>query len=468
MITTRLFLLVFVFALSFSGIALLVWMGNNHHIHEHEQEDQFQLQLIQDAYLLRDLTRSYQNQPTAHHAAQWKEVHQRVLTGHIHRIVASGVLEDQMEQELLDGLIEIANIFEELEQMVRPDNSNRDHPDPYQNRLFNNIGDHLSKLLLGVEAYWKGNQKRMMDDLNFRTRMMMVLMVGLIILVLLYSILTSRKIKRLLTEVSVRLSSASSQVHAASDAHQQLLIEQLEASTEVGSTMDQVNTSAKETQEYAEQAYTSTEGVLRASANSREQIEAMQKAMQMLQEKMSAIAGQIQQLSEHSGQIQGVTETMADIAAETNMLALNAAVEASRAGEYGKGFSVVSQEVRKLANQSKMEAQRIHTLIEEVQHVTSSTVMAADEGGQALLSTSERVHQSGDAFLSMSDGVESIVDGIQMISFNARQQASAFKQVSQAMRMIHGGAEQANAGVAQTQQAIDDVIHVADELARMV
>src|SRR6185295_5640534 len=89
--------------------------------------------------------------------------------------------------------------------------------------------------------------------------------------------------------------------------------------------------------------------------------------MSDLKDKVTAIAAQILKLSEQTSQIGGITDLVSDLASQTNMLALNAAVEAARAGEHGKGFAVVSAEIRKLADQSRKAAERINTLVADVQ-----------------------------------------------------------------------------------------------------
>jgi methyl-accepting chemotaxis protein len=92
-----------------------------------------------------------------------------------------------------------------------------------------------------------------------------------------------------------------------------------------------------------------------------------QAEMADLEKSMSNIANQILGLSEQAAQIGSISRLLSELAGETNMLALNAAVEAARAGEHGKGFSVVAAEIRKLADQSKLSAEKSNQIVADIQ-----------------------------------------------------------------------------------------------------
>ncbi|MGD1717232.1 methyl-accepting chemotaxis protein [Dapis sp. BLCC M172] len=92
------------------------------------------------------------------------------------------------------------------------------------------------------------------------------------------------------------------------------------------------------------------------------------------------MAQQITRLSEQTNQIGNISQLVGDLANQTNMLALNAAVEAVRAGEHGKGFGVVASEIRKLADESRKSAEKIYTLVADIQTSINSTVLATEAG----------------------------------------------------------------------------------------
>lgn len=130
-----------------------------------------------------------------------------------------------------------------------------------------------------------------------------------------------------------------------------------------------------------------------------------------LKQRIQIIADLILDLSEYNQQIGSNVGLVEDIAEQTNMLALNAAVEAARAGEHGKGFAVVASEIRKLADESKQATTKISSLINDIQNVTNSTVMATEEGTKEI----EQVVKTSSFTKS---NLEEITSGVKSISEN--------------------------------------------------
>jgi methyl-accepting chemotaxis protein len=187
-----------------------------------------------------------------------------------------------------------------------------------------------------------------------------------------------------------------------------------------------------------------------------------------LRDQVTAIANQIIRLSEQTAQISTVSDLMADLANQTNMLALNAGVEAARAGEQGKGFAVVAGEVRKLADQSKKSAERINSLVNEVQAAINSTVMVTDEGTKKATVGIELAEEAGEVFATIADSVNQVFLNTQQIAQTAKQQAVSVQQVVAAMNVIDLGAKETAAGIVQVKDAINDLNQAAQNLEAVV
>jgi len=186
-----------------------------------------------------------------------------------------------------------------------------------------------------------------------------------------------------------------------------------------------------------------------------------------LQEKVEAIAKQISYLSENAVKIGGISDLVADIANQTNMLALNAAVEAVRAGENGKGFSVVATEIRRLADESKKSAEKINGLVTEIKMAIDQTVKVTEEGAK----TADKSIQQAQGTTTILGGVAESIDKVflnnQQISLNANQQAIAIQQVLEAMNNVNLGSAETATSLSQVKLCTELLNETAAELKKL-
>jgi methyl-accepting chemotaxis protein len=153
-------------------------------------------------------------------------------------------------------------------------------------------------------------------------------------------------------------------------------------------------------------------------------------------------ADKVQQLGKLGERIGQVVETIDDIAEQTNLLALNAAIEAARAGEHGKGFAVVADEVRKLAERSGRETKQIAELISQVQDATQQAVNAMKAGATKVDHGSAKADMAGQALGEIMTAVDSTVKQVTEIASSAQQMAAASRSVVEAMESISAVVEE--------------------------
>lgn len=206
---------------------------------------------------------------------------------------------------------------------------------------------------------------------------------------------------------------------------------------EVTATMDELAASSTATAEQALAVAQEAQQVQALSSEGIASVDRTQQGMSVLQEKVEAISSQIQQTQNLTGQIGEISRTMRDFASQTNMLALNAEIEAVRAQEHGKGFAVVAGEIRKLADQSKTSAERINTLVADIQKAILSAVRVTNEGILTAQSGATIALETAEAFKGVADAINQIVALNQQIALTAKQQDIAIQQVVSAVNSIN-------------------------------
>jgi methyl-accepting chemotaxis protein len=187
--------------------------------------------------------------------------------------------------------------------------------------------------------------------------------------------------------------------------------------------------------------------------------------MERIKETVLSSAQKIEELGEKSQQIGNIIEVIDDIAEQTNLLALNAAIEAARAGEHGKGFAVVADEVRKLAERSAKATGEIADLIKGIQAETMEAVEAMEKGTTKVEEGSELAVNAGSAIAEIMNSVKEIVSQISQVSESAGQMASASSQVSHAIEQIASISQETSATAEEVASSTAQIVSVVDSIA---
>ncbi|MGR3219370.1 MAG: methyl-accepting chemotaxis protein, partial [Candidatus Anammoxibacter sp.] len=158
--------------------------------------------------------------------------------------------------------------------------------------------------------------------------------------------------------------------------------------------------------------------------------------MDRIKKQSGLVAESIVKLSEQTMSIGEIIATVDDIAEQSNLLAVNAAIEAAKAGEQGKGFTVVAQEVRSLADQSKRATTQIKNILADIQKATSSAVMATEQGNKAVEAGAKQSIATGEAIQMLSETIEEAAQSGLQIDASSQEQLTGMDQVVSAIENI--------------------------------
>ena len=190
--------------------------------------------------------------------------------------------------------------------------------------------------------------------------------------------------------------------------------------------------------------------------------------VQGLAQQIEQSAAVINQLSEDSKEISQVLSTITGIAEQTNLLALNAAIEAARAGEQGRGFAVVADEVRTLAGRTQLSIGQIQATIEKLQGGSRSAVKAMESSRNKSSEVMDQARNAGASLEAIVRGVAEIKDMSSQIANAAMQQSAVSEDISKSLEQIDGQSRVTTEGLGRTNNAATAVADIASELTQAV
>ena len=183
---------------------------------------------------------------------------------------------------------------------------------------------------------------------------------------------------------------------------------------------------------------------------------------------VSESAGTIQKLGNSSNQIGEIIQVIDEIADQTNLLALNAAIEAARAGEQGRGFAVVADEVRKLAERTTKATQEIAQMIKKIQDDTIGAVQAIEMGTSEAEKGKELAQKAGNSLNDIIDNFERVSNIINQLAVATEEQSSTSEQISSNVEAINRVTHQSAEGTQQISLAAENLHHLTDNLQQLV
>jgi methyl-accepting chemotaxis protein len=190
--------------------------------------------------------------------------------------------------------------------------------------------------------------------------------------------------------------------------------------------------------------------------------------MRAIAESVEGTAKKMAELGKSSDQIGRIAAVIDDIADQTNLLALNAAIEAARAGEQGRGFAVVADEVRKLAERTTTATKEIAQMIKTIQHETKTAVSAMEEGTRQVEDGVKSTARAGDSLKQIIQMAEQVGEMITHIATAATEQSSASEEINNNLEQIAKLVKESAAGAQESARSCQDLSALALDLQSTV
>jgi len=303
------------------------------------------------------------------------------------------------------------------------------------------------------------------------SRTMTAVIVGTVLAVplgLVLAVALTRMLARQIGGVVGHIQSSSAELEAVASQQAIGSGEQATAMNEITTTTNELTITSRQIVETAQRVSRMAEQTAEAARGGDATIDQTRASISAIRSQVDLIVAHMLELGEKSQQIGLIVELVSELAEQTNILAINATIEASGAGEWGRRFAVVADEIRKLADRTAGSAKEIRTLVDDVRGSVNTTVMATETGAKAVDAGSQRFDEVTESFGRISTLVATTTDAAREIELSTRQQSTAVEQTNLAVADTARVTREIEVSATQTKQTAAQLAGLGRELLRLV
>jgi methyl-accepting chemotaxis protein WspA len=278
-------------------------------------------------------------------------------------------------------------------------------------------------------------------------------------------------LRRLLNNVQkagIQVTTSATEIAASAKQQEATGIEQAQTSVEILSTTKEISANTSQLLRTMEEATAVADYTTSATADAQGNLKRMDLTMQHMVAATDSINAKLAALSEKASNINSVLITITKVADQTNILSLNAAIEAEKAGEAGRGFSVVATEIRRLADQTSVSTWDIEQMLKEMQSAVSASVMGMDKFSEEIRRSVGEVRQVAEQLSGVMDQVQKLAPQFDMVLQGMQSQAVGASQISDTMMQLNDATQQTVESLKATSEAVHQLQYAASDLQSSV
>jgi len=289
-----------------------------------------------------------------------------------------------------------------------------------------------------------------------------------IFLVMLATTLVGTGLKRQIGSAIEQVQGSSAELQSAASQQATGAREQASSTTEISTTVKELLATSRQIAGSAQQVARVADETAGAARHGNDTVLHAQEAIDVVSRQVEAIVNHMLELGKRSQEIGGIVDIINDLAEQTNILAINATIESAGAGEHGRRFAVVADEIRKLADRVGGATKDIRVLIDEIRAASNTTIMATEDGSKAVLSSTKQFTDVAGSFRRITELVRANLDVAREIELSTQQQTTAVEQVNTAILEVAQTARQAESSSAQTLQTATRLIQLSKQLHAII